>query len=121
MIHKFFKWAFKKEFEELETLNCRVLNSIQDDYISQTKRMNERQEKLMNVLNNIDMSVDVHEHADSWAVISIQGQKTDYVKFVNLGRKDLMEIAAFLRHYDRAKVDATPNVSNFLKIERTNY
>ena len=61
-------------------------------------------------MGNIDVSVDVHHRSGSWAVVSLQGTKTDYIKFIDLGNRDMMEIARFLRQYDRAnvKLDASP-------------
>jgi hypothetical protein len=59
---------------------------------------------LKNLLEGIDVSVDVHEYekySPSWAVISLQGQKSDYIKFVNLKDSDIRDISYFLRRYER--------------------
>ncbi|MEQ3500621.1 hypothetical protein ABMY20_12760 [Tenacibaculum sp. SSH1-16] len=73
-----------------------------------------------NLLQNIDVSVDLHKYAPSWAVISIQGEKSDYIKFVDLGRSDIQEIQRFLRYFDRkrVKVDAPFPEARFLKINQ---
>lgn len=43
-------------------------------------------------------------------ITTLEGSKTDYIKFIDLGSRDMMEIARFLRQYDRAnvKIDASP-------------
>jgi type I site-specific restriction-modification system R (restriction) subunit len=116
MIRKFFKWIFKNELQQLQA------------QINRTKEATssyEAQEKIIkNILQNIDVSVDVHEycrHSNSWAVISLQGQKTDYIKFVDLGNSNIREIGLFLRGFERhanIKVDASPHTTGFLRISR---
>lgn len=81
-----FEWALKEELAE----------------------MREVQKNLKTILGNTDISVDVHYNSPSWAVISIQGEKRDYIKFINLGKKDLMEIKTYLRNFERSKVDCSP-------------
>ena len=102
MIKKIFKWVFKKE---LETLENQIIKSH-----NQTIAVS-------NLLQNIDISVDLHKYAPSWAVISIQGQKSDYIKFVDLGQRDIIEIQRFLRRFDRSKrkIDAPFPEKNFFK------
>ncbi|MDV3793342.1 hypothetical protein CMU23_01505 [Elizabethkingia anophelis] len=93
--------AFASELAKLE-------KQIKNNAI-QEKRIN-------NLLDNLDISVDVHYRAKSWAVISIQGERTDFIKFIDLGRSDILEIHKFLRYFDRAKIDAAPQESAFLRI-----
>jgi len=38
------------------------------------------------------VAVDIHERSPSWAVISIQGRKADYVKFIDLPDHNIREI-----------------------------
>ena len=75
-----------------------------------TQEAEVRAERIRKLMGNIDVSVDVHHRSGSWAVVSLQGAKTDYIKFIDLGNRDMMEIARFLRQYDRAnvKIDASP-------------
>lgn len=116
MIKKFFKWLFKSELQELHI----QINNSKEQY----NKIASLEKSLKNVLDNIDISVDVHKfhkHSNSWAVISIQGQKSDYIKFVDLGSSDIYEIQQFLRRFERnrnVKIDASPNASSFLKIQR---
>lgn len=69
-----------------------------------------RAERIRQLLGNIDVSVDVHQRSGSWAVVSLQGGKTDYIKFVDLDQRSIREIAFFLRQFDRnhVKIDANP-------------
>lgn len=108
MIKKIFRWIFKDELIELKKETQRCI-SAQKNYKTQEKRIN-------NLLSNIDVSVDVHEYSRSWAVISIQGQKSDYIKFVDLGEREIRDIQKYLHNFDRSKVDASPQASKFLRI-----
>lgn len=48
----------------------------------------------------IDVGVDVHMHSPhSWAVICISG-KTEYVRFVDLGHKEIYEISKFIKRFE---------------------
>lgn len=115
MIRKLFNWIFKKDLDKLksEILKVEIVK----------KKLEKQYEEFNNVLSGIDVSVDVHEYnySPSWAVISFQGEKSDFIKFINLGKSDIMEISRFLRKFDRKynmKVDASPMTSHFLKVER---
>jgi len=110
MLKKLFRWIFKDELAKLE-------RQISITRIA-TSKFGEQEAKISNILNNIDVSVDVHEYSRSWAVISIQGENSDYIKFVDLGKSDIREIQKFLRNFDRSKVDANPMASKFLKISK---
>ena len=96
-------WAFQSELLKLQKQLQK--NQIQEDRIN-------------NLLNNLDISVDVHYIANSWAVISIQGERSDFIKFIDLGRSDINEIYSFLRRFDRSKVDAEPRVFEMLKFPK---
>jgi len=116
MIKKFFKWAFRQEFEQLQKQNQEY-----KELITQVK-VTER--KLNSFLHNMDVSVDVHEYngSKSWAVVSIQGQRSDFIKFVDLGDRNIYEIERFLRQFDRSSrrptVDCSPQASHYLRIDR---
>lgn len=97
------RWAFQTELLKLQKQI--QINEIQEDRINK-------------LLNNLDISVDVHYRANSWAVISIQGERSDFIKFIDLGRSDINEIYSFLRRYDRTKVDAEPRVYEWLKFPK---
>lgn len=116
MIKRFFRWVFKSELAELKRQE-ELLRGEMDRYRYMSHRF-------VDIFGNIDVSVDVHEYdhrySPSWAVLSIQGVKTDYIKFVNLGERDIQEISRFLRNFERqthVKIDATPDTTSFLRIE----
>jgi len=115
MIRKFFKWIFKDELNTLYLEIKKSKNIVND--LSEQKKMFDK------VFSNIDVTIDVHEykHSPSWAVISLQGQKCDYIKFMDLGESDIREIQKFLRSFERSckiKIDASPHASQILRIER---
>jgi len=64
--------------------------------------------RIKNLLGNMDISVDHHLHAPSWACISIQGERHDYIKFISMGERDIRAIQDFLRNFERGKVDCAP-------------
>lgn len=102
-IYHYFQWVFRRE---LAMLNEKIReNDIQ-------------YQRLKNLLDNLDVSVDVHYRANSWAVISIQGHRSDFIKFVDLGRSDIDQIYRFLRQFDRSKIDAEPRTYELLKFPR---
>lgn len=118
MIRKLLEFIFKSHLEELNN-KSKEMQSI----INQCR---EHESRIKDMVNNIDVSVDVHEfdhrYSPSWAVISLQGHKADYIKFVNLGDADIHNIGLFLRRYERSrniKVDATPQTSKFLRVRRS--
>ena len=96
---------------------------IQEWVYEREEKTNLRLSTLEELYKNLDISVDVHEHkfSNSWAVISIQGKKTDYIKFIDLGNSEIREIAQFLRRLEKVrniKVDASPLASPLLRIEK---
>lgn len=107
MIKKLFRWIFKDEVRQLQ----RRINQV-----------NKSEEKFRALLDNVEIGVDVNHYSGSWAVISIQG-KNDYIKFMDLGQKDIHEIGRFLRQFDKRNqvqftIDANPRDSAFLKTQR---
>lgn len=115
IIRNIFRFALKEEIDRLnrkeKELDSRISESI--------KHMN----TFKQLLDNIDVSVDVHEnsYSPSWAVISLQGQKTDYIKFIDLRDSDIRDVSFFLRRYEKLrniKIDASPRASSFLRIKK---
>lgn len=107
LLKRFLCWIFSEELAErkkkMDLLDSQLLR-----YKHEAERLNKDVEKARNLLRNVDVSVDVHRYSSSWAVISLQGQKTDYVKFIDLKDKDLRDIGRFLSQYDRRKIDINP-------------
>lgn len=110
ILRKIFNWIFKEELENL--------NRIKNQYQSTLDRCIDKEKKLNNILGNIDVNVDVHQYSPSWAVISIQGEKSDYIKFVDLGKSEIKEISNFLKKFERQKIDAYPPLCKFMRDEQ---
>ena len=109
LLRKLFFWLFKEDFERMNKLESDLKGLIYRQK-SATQEAEVHAARIKQLMGNIDVSVDVHHRSGSWAVVSLQGTKTDYIKFIDLGNRDMMEIARFLRQYDRAnvKIDASP-------------
>ena len=118
-LKKLFNWIFEEELSKLkkETENAYQQSLIANDIL---KRAKQRAKDINNLLGNLDVSVDIHRYSSSWAVISLQGKTTDYLKFVNLGESQIREIAQFLSNFDRSKIDANPLETKMLR-EETRY
>jgi len=82
----------EEKHEHLDYLTSQALSSV--------LKCKAEVEKICKLL---DVSVDVHVHGQSWAVISIRG-KRDYINFVNLEESNIREIAMFLRQFERNNI-----------------
>ena len=89
-VKRILRWAFKEELQELDDIHTLLGGRV-------------------------SISADIHQNSDSWAVISIKGEDRDYVKFISLGKKQIREIAQFLRNYEDVAVDASPMYQRILK------
>lgn len=109
LLRKLFLYLFKEDFQRMKALE-RDLEGLIHRQKCATSLAEVRAERIRKLLGNIDVSVDVHHRSGSWAVVSLQGGKTDFIKFIDLGNRDMMDIAHFLRQYDRknVKIDASP-------------
>lgn len=109
LLRKLFFWLFKEDFERMNKLESDLKGLIHRQKCA-TQEAEVRAERIRKLLGNIDVSVDVHQRSGSWAVVSLQGGKTDYIKFVDLDQRSIREIAFFLRQFDRknVKIDASP-------------
>lgn len=109
LLRKLFLYLFKEDFQRMKALE-RDLEGLIHRQKCATSLAEVRAERIRKLLGNIDVSVDVHQRSGSWAVVSLQGGKTDFIKFVDLDERSLREISSFLRQYDRknVKIDANP-------------
>lgn len=109
LLRKLFFWLFKEDFERMNKLESDLKGLIHRQKCA-TQEAEVRAERIRKLMGNIDVSVDVHHRSGSWAVVSLQGTKTDYIKFVDLDQRSIREIAFFLRQFDRknVKIDANP-------------
>lgn len=109
LFRKLFLYLFREDFKRMEELE-RDLRGLIHHQKCATLEAETRAKRINQLIGNIDVSVDVHQRSGSWAVISLQGQKADYIKFVDLDQRSLKEISHFLRQFDRqnVKIDANP-------------
>lgn len=98
-------WLFSAELSKIES----ALRQCERE----RKLLTEQAERVKNLLSNLDISVDLHHYSPSWAIISLQGQKTDYIKFVQLDDRTIMDIERMLRQFERSKVDCSPMEHRF--------
>lgn len=96
LLRKLFLYLFKEDFQRMKALE-RDLKGLIHRQKCATSLAEVCAERIRKLLGNIDVSVDVHQRSGSWAVVSLQGGKTDYIKFVDLDQKAL---GRFLLSYD---------------------
>ncbi|PIF44901.1 hypothetical protein CLU96_1898 [Chryseobacterium sp. 52] len=120
LIKQLVRWALRSEINRLNDQLHK--NEIKFGTLTEQLHLNELQYKFIkDLLKNLDVSVDYHyKYSKSWAVISLQGNRSDFIKFIDLGDRDIYEIQRFLRQFDRTKVDAAPAESAFLRINPKN-
>lgn len=80
LLRKLFLYLFKEDFQRMKALE-RDLKGLIHRQKCATSLAEVRAERIRKLLGNIDVSVDVHHRSGSWAVVSLQGGKTDYIKF----------------------------------------
>lgn len=109
LFRKLFLYLFREDFKRMEELE-RDLRGLIHLQKCATLEAETRAKRINQLIGNIDVSIDVHQRSGSWAVVSLQGGKTDYIKFVDLDERSLREISSFLRQFDRqnVKIDANP-------------
>lgn len=113
ILRRIIKWAIKNDLsnvqQELSKLNS-TIKSMSDNLDTCSKIQKD-------ILRPLEASVDVNERTGSWAVISLSGEKGIYIKFVDLSGSNLREIAAFLKQFERRKIDANPSTSAMINKE----
>lgn len=56
-----------------------------------------------------EVNVDIHLRSSSWAVIKVdKGDGCCYLKFLDLGKRNLSELYEFIRRFERVNIDADP-------------
>lgn len=136
MIKKILLWILRKEYISLLEENIKLkehVSGLYESYMNiiadhnELKRLLLKQEKFNaqakgvyeKLFENTDVTVDTdiqanYGRSDSWAIISIQGEREDFVRFIDLSRYDIQMISKFLRQFRRGKVDTEPRMRNFL-------
>lgn len=102
LLKKLFEACYAEELAQMRKLHTEMSQNCRD---------------IHNILGNLDVSADIHMKSGSWAVVSIQGKKTDYIKFIDLHGKDVLEIQRYLSLFDRerVKIDANPFIAKGIK------
>jgi hypothetical protein len=58
-----------------------------------------------------EIAIDHHTKQNSWAVVKLDtGEKSCYLKFIDLGHADLLEISRYLSKFERSHIDSMPMV-----------
>lgn len=111
----FFEWAFSDELTNMRTTcdrqqrtTSQMRKEIEDLRILQNQ-LNVYEKKLKALLGNISVSANLPKKAENWAVISIQGEKIDYVKFIALPKNDMLAISQFLAQFNSRALETNPN------------
>lgn len=61
-----------------------------------------------------EVCIDYHMRSSSWAIIKVDVDDTCYLKFIDLGKQDLREIQQFMEHFERSRIDASPDVMHIM-------
>lgn len=134
-------WLFKEELEDIKKikdgLNVVTMNvdGIQATYDECLRRMEqgyikirdatdlhdkshillEDCRKFMNSICDVGTDVGFKSSDHSWAVICVHG-KIDYVKFVDMSHRDVMEISRFLKNFEYSnRVTDSPIYKNIIE------
>lgn len=110
----FFEWAFSDELynmrttcEQQQKTTQQMQKEIEDLRILQNQLTVYRR-KMETLLGSISISTNLPKKSENWAVISIQGEKIDYVKFVALPKNDMIAISQFLAQFDQRALETNP-------------
>lgn len=110
----FLEWAFSEEFDNMRTTceqqqrtTTQMQKEIEDLRILQNQ-LGIYEKKLKSLLGSISVSANLPKKAENWAVISIQGEKIDYVKFIALPKNDMIAISRFLAQFQSHALETSP-------------
>lgn len=125
MIKALFRWIFKDQFKAIEQLTTTLEQEIKANRSKSSEleqQVKHQLTQLHRILGTTDISVDysVNVYNKNWAVISIQGERSDFIRFIDLDRKDIEEINRYLKHFDikNRKIDAAPYIVDHIKSNR---
>lgn len=110
----FFEWAFSDELSSMRTTceqqqktTLQMKHEIEELRILQNT-VNVYKKKLESMLGGISISANIPRKGENWAVISIQGERIDYVKFIALPKNDMIAISKFLAQFDQRALETNP-------------
>jgi hypothetical protein len=117
LLQRFFVWLFSEQIaKEKEAIKKEIdyLKMLSIDLSQLENRLQSKENAINKLFANMEVSADIHQNGNSWAVISIHGETADYIKFVDFSGSDLRELKAFLKNFERKKINATPAISDYL-------
>jgi hypothetical protein len=79
--------------------NAEAIHKKSQQLISESQALLSDCHKFMNSICDVGTDIGFRSNDHSWAVICIHG-KMDYVKFVDMGQKDIQSIANFLKNFE---------------------
>ena len=108
-------WLFSKEMADIKNMQIKIEELIEkcgmiDDRYSELRHYEiALREAKRTLASCMEVGVDVHMKGGSWAVICLKG-KPEYVKFIDLGHSNIMQISQFLRQFEdqHSTIDAGP-------------
>ena len=108
-------WLFSQEIDDIKTTRTKTeemitkLNMINDRYSELRGYEIALNEAKRTLASCMEVGVDVHLKGGSWAVICLKG-KAEYVKFIDLGHSNIMQISQYLRQFEdsHTTIDAGP-------------
>ena len=93
--------------EQQQRTTTQMQREIEDLRILQNQ-LGIYERKLKSLLGTISVSANLPKKAENWAVISIQGEKIDYVKFIALPKNDMIAISRFLAQFQDHALETSP-------------
>ncbi len=124
ILQRLFVWLFSEQIaKEKEAIKKEIdyIKLLSIDLSQLETRLQGKEDVINKLFANMEVSADIHQNGNSWAVISIHGEAADYIKFIDFSGSDLRELKAFLKNFERKKIDATPAVAEYLgKFKRIN-
>ena len=100
-------WLLKDELKSIEKIEAEVsqlyrvhalLSRLPEELKTDTLKLIE--EEIGGV------AIDIHQYSPSWAVINIQGEKANFIKFVDLNDRNIREIQHYFRRFDQQRINA---------------
>lgn len=134
-------WLFKYELNDIETIKNGLnevgtkVDAIQETYEECFQKLNQGYSKIrdaadlhdkshllledcrkfMNSICDVGTDIGFKSSDHSWAIICVHG-KMDYVKFVDMSQRDIMEIAHFLKRFEYSnRVTDSPLHKNIIE------
>lgn len=102
---RFFNWLFKEQMNQMKRMNDDTLMFWKNSKANY-ENCQRLEKQLKDTVGSIQVATDIHLKSTSWAVICLQGEKADFIKFVDLDQRSIEDIAHYLRQFERHNVVA---------------